>query len=69
MKFQHSKFDKDQLSLEIYPLGIKIDRAGEYKTEVRWRISDLSDIPEKNTTVFNSNLDLLLKEYEEDTQR
>lgn len=68
-ELQHSKFDRDQLSLEIYPLGIKIDRAGEYKTEVRWRISDLSDQPKKNTTVFNSNLDLLLKEYEEDTQR
>lgn len=68
-ELQHSKFDKDQLSLEVYPLGIKIDKAGKYKNEVRWRISDLSDIPKKNTTVFNSNLDLLLKEYEEDTQR
>lgn len=68
-ELQHSKFDKDQLSLEIYPLGIKIDRDGEYKTEVRWSISDLSDQPKRNTIVFNSNLDLLLKEYEENTQR
>lgn len=68
-ELQHSKFNEDPLSLDIYPLGIKISKVGEYKGEVRWKISDLSDITKKNTVVYNSNLDLLLKDYEKTTQR
>lgn len=66
-ELQHSKFNEDPLSLDIYPLGIKISKVGEYKGEVRWKILDLSDQTKKDTMVYNSNLDLLLKEYEKST--
>lgn len=53
---QHSKFDGDHLSLEIYPLGVKVSRAGECKNEVRWRIFDLSDKTKKDTSILDSDL-------------
>lgn len=55
-EFQHSRFDADHLSLKIYPLGVKVCRAGECKAGVRWRIFSLSDNTGKNGVAFDEDL-------------